>query len=108
MLLIPIPQAVAFPVEIDVSTDDPALDLTTVSSVTLSVTREIDGTTASWTATVQTGATATSLSAVYELTVTDAVTLGRYDVAVFLNGPNVPSDAIGLFVVPANRWRRRS
>ncbi len=106
-MAIQIPQAYAFALEIDISTTDPNLDLTTVTSVQLLVSRQADGTSATWTATPQSGATTTSLVAIYNVGPTDAVTTGTYEVGVSLIVPGgaVPSSSIDLFVLPLSRWR---
>lgn len=101
----PIPSGLPFGLEVDVATDDSALDLTLVTAVMLTVVRQSDGSTSTWQASVDPGATSTSLSAVYEIIPSDTTVLGLYRVAVWLSGLEVPSDAFELFSTPPERWR---
>jgi hypothetical protein len=87
------------------------LDLTTVTSVNLLVTRSFSGTTSTWVATVQPGATSTQLKAIYSYSAdgSDCQELGIYKVEVDLvtTSGTVHGKACALLVEPANTFRLR-
>jgi hypothetical protein len=101
----------AFGLEIDITqgNTNPPLDLTTITALTLTVSRVQDGSTATWVPAIVPGGTPTSQTARYVFASdgSDARALYLYRVAVSFmtnNGP-IPGTSFDLFVVPANQWQ---
>lgn len=86
---------------------DSGLDMTTVSAVLLDVTREVDGSTDTWTAAVQPGSSAEEMVANVAFTGAEISTPGLYLVAprLVVPGGEVPAEALRIFAVAPNRLR---
>jgi hypothetical protein len=91
---------------VQITSYDPSLDLTTVTAVVLSVLRQTDGITATWSATITGTATTTLLQVTYTFASdgSDFPVLGPYAATPILTVPGgqVLGTVVGLFCVLPN------
>ncbi len=86
---------------------DSGVDLTTVTAVLIDVEREVDGSTDTWTATIQGGTTPDELLAHVEFSGAEITTLGLYRVApsLVVSSGVIPCSSLEVFAVSPRRLR---